>query len=392
MISIISGPAARFSSRVAGLLKGESMIGAVFDANTVDRGRAQSIVQKSNATLFHVISTDDAWLAREVLSWRGGKANVIFRYFPAWRGSLGDDNLALGGGVDAMSLYVNEAIARTLDTRVILSLDNEPVFPPGATLDERARMLRKCAEVLIYGAEKAAAQGYKVVLGNFATGTLKADDWRGGLLPLLRYAGEHPDRVAIGTHEYVVKVGDSYYEGRSSGPGLGGDLIGNYRHILAAAASLGLPVPNTVVTEIGIYPRWEEYFQGDESRYADWLVALDDGMYSQDRAVIGILPFICGGGDQWKAFDLKDKTVFLEKVGAHNRARGMAFFEWPAPDGGGDGPPPPGGPDGDGIAERLARVEKQLDALGTMALRQAQQIQALRDMLRTIARQLADSV
>lgn len=345
------------------------MIGVSFDTATSDRGRARWIVEQSGATLLHVIGPE-AWLAHEILSWiNNGRANVIFRYFPAWRGEKGDDDMCLDGGFETLSRYVDEACALAGVPALILQIENEPKLDPADPLDARRAKLRRIADGLIYAADKAHGRGFRSVLGNFATGNLKVEDWLDGLLPLLKYAADHCDRVAIGAHEYTVKAQDPssgawvWYEGRPVVGRQGGDLIGNYRHILNAAALAGLVMPNVVITEIGVWPSWAEKVHEDETAYADWLIGLDADLYRQDRTLVGALPFLCGGGAKWAAFDMTPKTAFWERIGRYNRSHGAPLFHWPLPEPKPVPEPEPSPAPDSNLEKRLALAEESLRQL-----------------------------
>ncbi len=129
------------------------------------------------------------------------------------------------------------AVPPELDAKSIwLETVNEPD-------KNRSRWL---AEFSLASAEIAVAEGYKYAAFSWSSGEPEPTDWESPeMLAFLRFAGEHPDQVAIALHEYSYVKEDIGY--------IYPWLIGRFQKIFRVADAHGIPRPTILITEWG----WE---------------------------------------------------------------------------------------------------------------------------------------
>jgi len=161
--------------------------------------------------------------------------------------------------------------------------------------DNRAAWL---AEFSLIQAEMAVAGGYKYAAFSWSSGEPELDSWElPEMLKFLRYAGEHPDNVAVALHEYsfdkdsIIGSGDKHYPW----------MVGRFQKLYAICDNHNIPRPTVLITEWG----WEyDNIPGDKKgtvyideamediQWASWLY----GAYPQ---VKGAAIWYLGEGDQF---------------------------------------------------------------------------------------------
>ncbi len=117
-------------------------------------------------------------------------------------------------------------------------------------------------------AQLAIADGYRWAAFGWATGEPEPEDWESPeMLAFLRFAGEHPDQVAIALHEYSL---DSMQVSRWYPY-----LVGRFQALFAVCDAHGIPRPTVLITEWGwdstSVPTVEEAL--DDIAWASWLYA-----------------------------------------------------------------------------------------------------------------------
>jgi hypothetical protein len=133
------------------------------------------------------------------------------------------------------------------------------------------------AEFALTQAKMAVADGYRYAAFGWSSGVPEPEDWElPGMLEFLRYAGEHPDSVAIALHEYslqreFIASGDLPYP----------YTLGRFQRIFDICDKHDIPRPTILITEWG----WtQEHIAGDDDgvdigaamddiRWASWLYA-----------------------------------------------------------------------------------------------------------------------
>jgi hypothetical protein len=95
-------------------------------------------------------------------------------------------------------------------------------------------------------AKLAVAEGYRYGALSWSTGVPEPEDWEHpAMLEFLRYAGEHPDEVAVALHEYSLVteyIGAGYPY-----------LVGRLQALFEVCDRHGIPRPTVLITEWG----WE---------------------------------------------------------------------------------------------------------------------------------------
>jgi hypothetical protein len=166
-------------------------------------------------------------------------------------------------GVDHLLIYRDATNGRdipnySLDpiTAAHLNWDeNRRVFPPELdpaivwmeTTNEPDRTKSAwLAEFALEQAKTAVAEGVRYAAFGWAGGEPEPQQWESPeMLEFLRFAGEHPDQVAVALHEYsFVKedIGNLYPI-----------LVGRYQALFETADKHGIPRPTVLITEWG----WE---------------------------------------------------------------------------------------------------------------------------------------
>jgi hypothetical protein len=124
------------------------------------------------------------------------------------------------------------------------------------------------AEFSLAQAKLALADGHKYAAFSWSTGEPEPEHWEiPEMLEFLRFAGEHPDQVAIAIHEYSLQR-DFIASGDIPYP----YLIGRFQQIFAACDKHDIPRPTILITEWG----WTlNHVPGDDSR-VDIEAAMED--------------------------------------------------------------------------------------------------------------------
>lgn len=331
-------------------------VGANIHGFSVDRGRVEWFVRLVKPRVVTVVS--NAELARDVLGWSGGESLVIFRHW--WPYSdTGDDFLYTKV---AAADYLADVMEQVGDKRIVLHLDNEPIFPVPLDNPERGAALRRWSDWALAGMAFAESQGWRCCVGNFAPANIAAADWNGALLPVLFKLSEGTH--LLGTHDYRI-------EGHQEYP-----YIGQHQGADKAADGHGIARPMKVITELApTRPEWQGQGFSEES-YAAWLAAMDVAIYEPD-GVLGECVYSFGNSGNWQHFDMKEKTAFWEAVAAWGRgypAAPVVLPPLPPSHSQGEEEPGTGEPDVvGGLGEALLRIQA-LEA-GVAALRE--QVQAL---------------
>lgn len=122
----------------------------------------------------------------------------------------------------------------------------ETLNEPGRYGDNDQLQIERLGRFSLATAKLAVAQGYKYAALSFSTGVPEPEDWEHpAMLEFLRYAGEHPDQVAIGLHEYSLineYIGNGYPY-----------LVGRFQALFEVCDRYGIPRPQIMITEWG----WE---------------------------------------------------------------------------------------------------------------------------------------
>ena len=112
------------------------------------------------------------------------------------------------------------------------------------------------------------AEGYRYAGLSWSTGVPEAEDWEDpAMLEFLRYAGEHPDQVAVALHEYSLVneyIGNAYPY-----------LVGRFQALFDVCDKYGIPRPTVLITEWGWeYDSVPEPAQAlEDIAWASWLYA-----------------------------------------------------------------------------------------------------------------------
>ena len=122
----------------------------------------------------------------------------------------------------------------------------ETLNEPGRYGDNGQLQLERLGRFSLESAKLAVADGYRYAAFAFSTGVPEPEDWEHpAMLEFLRYAGEHPDKVAVALHEYsltndFITAGYPY-------------LVGRFQALFAVCDKYGIPRPTILITEWG----WE---------------------------------------------------------------------------------------------------------------------------------------
>jgi len=122
----------------------------------------------------------------------------------------------------------------------------ETLNEPGRYGDNGQLQIERLGRFSLATAKLAVAEGYRYGALAFSTGVPEPEDWEHpAMLEFLRYAGEHPDQVAVALHEYSLVnefVGNGYPY-----------LIGRFQALFDVCDKYGIPRPTILITEWG----WE---------------------------------------------------------------------------------------------------------------------------------------
>lgn len=122
----------------------------------------------------------------------------------------------------------------------------ETLNEPGRYGDTGELQIERLGRFSLATAKLAVAEGYRYGALAFSTGVPEPEDWEHpAMLEFLRYAGEHPDQVAVALHEYSLVsefIGNGYPY-----------LVGRFQALFNVCDKYGIPRPTILITEWG----WE---------------------------------------------------------------------------------------------------------------------------------------
>ena len=133
----------------------------------------------------------------------------------------------------------------------------ETLNEPGRYGNDGNLQIERLGRFSLATAKLAVAEGYRYAAFAFSTGVPGVGDWTGqtpidpndwedpAMLDFLRYAGEHPDQVAVALHEYSLTtsfIGAGYPF-----------LVGRLQALFDVCDRHGIPRPTVLITEWG----WE---------------------------------------------------------------------------------------------------------------------------------------
>ncbi|MBK7217993.1 MAG: hypothetical protein IPH95_13325 [Candidatus Promineofilum sp.] len=166
----------------------------------------------------------------------------------------------------AVSWQLNrDSIPRELDKKYVWF---ETLNEPGRYGDDGNLQIERLGRFSLATAKLAVAEGYRYAGLSWSTGVPEPEDWEHpAMLEFLRYAGEHPDEVAVAIHEYSLineYIGNGYPY-----------LVGRFQALFEVCDKYGIPRPTVLITEWG----WEydSVPEPDEAlediAWASWLYA-----------------------------------------------------------------------------------------------------------------------
>jgi hypothetical protein len=179
----------------------------------------------------------------------------------------------------------------------------ETLNEPGRYGDDGQLQIERLGRFSLATAKLAVAEGYKYAAFSFSFGLPEKEDWEDpAMLDFLRYAGEHPNQVAVALHEYSgtissIQVPLPISEGYPY-------RVGRFQELFDVCDQYGIPRPTVLITEWG----WEYNRVPDVNQamldinWASWLYAA----YPQ---VKGASIWYLGGGSQFG--DIANQTQRL---------------------------------------------------------------------------------
>ena len=166
----------------------------------------------------------------------------------------------------AVSWQLNrDSIPRELDKKYVWF---ETLNEPGRYGDDGKLQIERLGRFSLATAKLAVAEGYRYAGLSWSTGVPEAEDWEDpAMLEFLRYAGEHPDQVAVALHEYSLVneyIGNAYPY-----------LVGRFQALFDVCDKYGIPRPTVLITEWGWeYDSVPEPAQAlEDIAWASWLYA-----------------------------------------------------------------------------------------------------------------------
>lgn len=122
----------------------------------------------------------------------------------------------------------------------------ETLNEPGRYGNEGQYQIERLGRFSLESAKLAVADGYRYAAFAFSVGVPEPEDWEHpAMLEFLRYAGDHPDAVAVALHEYsltssFIDAGYPYH-------------VGRFQALFNVCDKYGIPRPTVLITEWG----WE---------------------------------------------------------------------------------------------------------------------------------------
>lgn len=129
----------------------------------------------------------------------------------------------------------------------------ETLNEPGRYGDNGELQIERVARFSLESAKLANSEGYKYVAMSWSPGVPEREDWEHpAMLDFLRYAGENPDTVAVGLHEYSEN-GDFLTWKPDPPPGYSTYpyLLGRFQMLFDVCDQYGIPRPTVMFTEWG---------------------------------------------------------------------------------------------------------------------------------------------
>lgn len=144
----------------------------------------------------------------------------------------------------AVSWELNrDSIPKELDKNYVWY---ETLNEPGRYGDDGNLQIERLARFSLETAKRAVAEGYRYAGLSWSTGVPEPEDWEHpAMLDFLRFAGEHPDQVAVALHEYSL-INEDIAAGYPY-------LVGRFQALFDACDRHGIPRPTILITEWG----WE---------------------------------------------------------------------------------------------------------------------------------------
>ena len=122
----------------------------------------------------------------------------------------------------------------------------ETLNEPGRYGDNGQLQIERLGRFSLETAKLALADGYRYGAFSWSTGVPEPEDWEHpAMLEFLRFAGEHPDEVAVALHEYSLT--NDYIDAQYP------YLVGRVQHLFEICDKYGIPRPTILITEWG----WE---------------------------------------------------------------------------------------------------------------------------------------
>ena len=134
----------------------------------------------------------------------------------------------------------------------------ETLNEPGRSGDDGQLQIERLGRFSLATAKLAVAEGYRYAAFAFSTGVPEPEDWEHpAMLEFLRYAGEHPDQVAVALHEYSLTTECIAPFCATSEPNPAHIpypyLVGRFQALFNVCDKYGIPRPTVLITEWG----WE---------------------------------------------------------------------------------------------------------------------------------------
>lgn len=144
----------------------------------------------------------------------------------------------------------------------------ETLNEPGRFGNNDQLQIERLGRFSLATAQLAVAEGYRYGAFSFSTGVPEPEDWEDpAMLEFLRFAGEHPDKVAVAIHEYSLTngfIGAIYPY-----------LVGRFQALFEVCDKYGIPRPTILITEWGWeYDNVPDPIPGvEDMAWASWLYA-----------------------------------------------------------------------------------------------------------------------
>lgn len=169
----------------------------------------------------------------------------------------------------------------------------ETLNEPGRYGADGKLQIERLGRFSLATAKLAVAEGYRYAAFSFSTGVPEKIDWEDpAMLDFMRYAGEHPEQVAVALHEYSLTITPD----RMPFPVAEGYpwLVGRFQELFDVCDKYGIPRPTILITEWG----WE-YNNVPTPAVAMLDIDWASWLYAAYPEVKGAAIWYLGGGKQW---------------------------------------------------------------------------------------------